>query len=558
MISIIINGQNANVENIETIGFKTDFTGLLNEQEVNVDSLVLVNESKQLIHDWISTNGAFIGIPTQIVYGTLTFDYYIDLTDNPIFSDYSVEVKIKKRGANDSFFNVANALSFELLNARGVQFPTINVPYVIVKDNQLEVGIVLALAIFTTSQAIYKAVQELLNIAAEFSGALALSPGLAISAGTKLILQLTYIGILVAQLIDLVAKLRELIFPKIRYFKACKVVDLIRLGCENIGYTFSSNALSALDLTILPVPLQKANQSIFKFTQNELNNSFTKGYPTGNDTTPTLGQLISSMLDTFALKFKARNNQVQIETKQFFSENSTFSVAPALNVQDRRENEYTLNTSDANLRTYLHYQTDFNDLHTLDNFEPTDAEYGLKNLVQSDNDLKLLKGLKDVNIPFSLGVRKSEFNAIEQLCFNLFTIVDAYTGLETAASIENRLGVLQVSQQFYGVTKLLKCDVNGKQPENYLNTLRASAIYYNYHQQYEIQINGFKRFPDARVLMNFAEYEQILNSNYADVDGVQCEILDLLHIPYGSEAIITYLFPFNYENGKITNFAINE
>jgi hypothetical protein len=558
MISIIINGQNANVENIETIGFKTDFTGLLNEQEVNVDSLVLVNESKQLIHDWISTNGAFIGIPTQIVYGSLTFDYYIDLTDNPIFSDYSVEVKIKKRGANDSFFNVANALSFELLNALGVQFPTINVPYVIVKDNQLEVGIVLALAIFTTSQAIYKAFQELGNIAAEFVGALALSPGLAIAAGIKLAAQLVYIALLVTQLIDLVTKLKELIFPKIRYFKACKVVDLIRLGCENIGYTFSSNALSSLDLTILPVPLQKVNQSIFKFTQNELNNSFTKGYPTGNDTTPTLGQLISSMLDTFALKFKARNNQVQIETKQFFSDNSTFSIAPALNVQDRRENEYTLNTSDANLRTYLHYQTDFNDLHTLDNFEPTDAEYGLKNLVQSDNDLKLLKGLKDVNIPFSLGVRKSEFNAIEQLCFNLFTIVDAYTGLETAASIDNRLGVLQVSQQFYGVTKLLKCDVNGKQPENYLSTLRASAIYYNYHQQYEIQINGFKRFENAPVLMNFAEYEQILNSNYADVDGVQCEILDLLHIPYGSEAIITYLFPFNYENGKITNFAINE
>jgi hypothetical protein len=558
MISIIINGQNANVENIETIGFKTDFTGLLSEQEVNVDSLVLVNESKQLIHDWISTNGAFIGIPTQIVYGSLTFDYYIDLTDNPIFSDYSVEVKIKKRGANDSFFNVANALSFELLNARGVQFPNINVPYVIVKDNQLEVGIVLALAVFTTSQAIYKAVQELLNIAAEFAGAVALSPGLAIAAGIKLTAQLVYIALLVTQLIDLVTKLRELIFSKIRYFKACKVVDLIRLGCENIGYTFSSNALSALDLTILPVPLQKNNQSIFNFTQNELNNSFTKGYPTGNDTTPTLGQLISSMLDTFALKFKARNNQVQIETKQFFSDNSTFSVSPALNVQDRRENEYTLNTSDANLRTYLHYQTDFNDLHTLDNFEPTDAEYGLKNLVQSDDDLKLLKGFKDVNIPFSLGVRKSQFNNIEQLCFNLFTIVDAYTGLETAALIENRLGVLQVSQQFYGVTKLLKCDVNGKQPVDYLNTLRASAIYYNYHQQFEIQTNGFKRFENAPVLMNFAEYEQILNSNYADVDGVQCEILDLLHIPYSSEAIITYLFPFNYENVKITNFAINE
>jgi len=91
-----------------------------------------------------------------------------------------------------------------------------------------------------------------------------------------------------------------------------------------------------------------------------------------------------------------------------------------------------------------------------------------------------------------------------------------------------------------------------------LNYLRASAIYNNYHKQYEIQTNGFKIYEKAPVLMNFAEYEQILLSNYADVNGTKCEILNIDHIPYSSEATITYKLPYDYANGKITNFVINE
>lgn len=558
MINIIINGQTANIENIENIGFRAVFGVELSDQELNTDSLVLVNESKQLILDWVSSNGTFIGIPVQITYDTMTFDYYIDLTENPIFSDYSIEVKIKKRGAIGGFFEVANALSFELLSARGVVFPIQNIPYVIVKDNQKELGITLAIATFSTANAIYLALQKFLDLAAEFAGALALTPGLAISAAAKLILHTAYIVVLVAQLVDLMRQIRELLFPKVRYLNACTIFNLISLGCQNIGYTFSSTFLANLDLTLLPVPLQKTNESIFNIFENDLNNSFTKGYPTSQDTTPTLGQLISSVLETFALKIKSWNNIIMIETKETFENNSTFSVVPFLNVQESRQNSYSLNTADANLRTYVHYQTDFSDVHTLNNFEPTDAEYGLQSTITSDADLFLLKGYKDVNIPFSLGVRKNEYTKIEQFALDLFTIVDVFTGLSTSSIIENRIGVLTISQQFYSVSKLLKVDVNGKQPSNYLDFLRASAIYNNYHKQYEIQTNGFKVYENAPVLMNFAEYEQILLSNYADVNGTKCEVLSIDHIPYSSEAIISYKLPFNYANGKITNFVINE
>lgn len=557
MINIIINGQTANVENIENIGFRATFGNELSDQELNVDSLVLVNESKKLILDWISSNGTFIGIPVQITYGTMTFDYYIDLSENPVFSDYSIEVQIKKRGAINGFFEVANALTFELLAARNVNFPLKNIPYVIIKDNQKELAIALSISTFSTANAIYKSTQALAYIAAEFAGSLALTPGLAISAAAKLALELAYIVVLVTALKKLLDQIRELIFPKVRYLKACSIFDLIKIGCYNIGYNFSSTFLQNYDLTLLPVPLQKTNASIFKFFENELDQSFTKGYPTSQDTTPTLGQLISAVLETFALKIKSWNNTIMIETKETFENNSTFAVVPFLNVQDSRQDSYTLNTSEANLRTYVHYQTDFSDLQTLNNFEPTDAEYGLKSTINSDADLMLLKGYKDINIPFALGTRKDDFSKIEELTLDLFQFIDAFTEGNTAALVENRIGVLVISQQFFSVSKLLKVDANGKQPVNYLNYLRASAIYNNNHKQYEIQTNGFKIYENAPVLMNFSEYEQILLSNYADVNGTKCEVLSIDYIPYSSEAIITYKLPYNYANGKITNFVIN-
>lgn len=559
MIKIIINGIEADVANIDSFGFRASFRDSeIQTQELNIDTLVLQLASKVQIENWINTNGAFIGIPVMITYGTLIFDYYIDLTENPIFRDDEVEVKIKKSKGKDNFFDLADALTFELLKQRGVVFHTFSVPYVIIKENQTEIGVMLALAIFSMTQATIQAVKDLANIGAEFTAALALSPAHAISAGIKLIAQIIYTTALVVALIQLLNDFKELLFPNIRYYLACKVKDLIQVGCQNLGFTLSSTLLDSLSgLTVLPVPLQKTNKSIFKFKQNDLNQSFTKGYPTAQDTTPTLGSLIRAVELTLNCKTKVNNGLVQIESKQFFSQNSQLNLNPALNLQDSRRNEYTLNTTDAWIRYYVHYLTDFTDLNTLDNFEPNDAEYGAKNVIQTTPELNLLKGLRDIQIPFALGTNKTEYNFIEKLALKLFETIDSITSGNLSSLITERLNVLQISQQYFGTSKLLYTSTNGKQPSNYLDIIKANSLFQNYHAYEKIELRGFKDFANAPIEMNFEEFNQILNSNYANIDGDACEILSIEHIPRQSISNIDYRLPFNYANGKITTFAVN-
>lgn len=562
MIEVLLNGQPARVRNLDSIGFRTSFTDDYTELELNVDTLTFVNESRNQILDWIfgaTSSGAFVGIPLQVKYKTLVFDYYVDLSQRPLISDDGIQCKIYRRKGTDAFFDLANGSTFEYLRARGVQFTTKQIPYVIIRDNQVEQGIALSLALFSMTQAALQAVRDTAIIAADFVAALDVSPAHAISAGAKLAAQIAYTTALVLALIDLANQLRELVFPKIRYFKGVNVKTLIQQSCAELGYTFESSILDELSaLTILPVPLIRGKQSIFNFKQDELTTAFTKGYPTSSDTVPTLGALFSALEVTFNAVTRVNNGVVRLEQVTYWQDTANLSSVPALNIQDERKDTYTLNTDEAWKRYYIHYQTDYSDIHTLDIFDPNTFEAGTKNNNLPATDLDMLKGLRDVDIPFSLGVRKSEFNYIENIALNLFSIIDLLTGLNTSALIQNRIGVLQISEQFFSNTKLLYTTVDGKQPSNYLNFIGADNLYNSYHAIENIQINGWKEYENAPLLLNFEQFSEILNNNYININNELCEIRSIEFVPYQAKATITYRTPLNYANGKITTFVISE
>lgn len=559
MINIDVNGQNANIRDIEQIGFKSTFDTLIIDLEINVDTIICVNETRQQILDWINQYGYHVGIPTTITYGTLSFDYYLDLTENPRINDREIEVKIKKRKGTDNFFDLANGTTFELQAKKGLVFNTIDVPYVIIPDNQLEIGLTLALGIYSMTQATIQAIRDTAFLVQEAIAAIAgVSVALAISAVAKAIVQLAYTTALVIALIQLTQRFKDLIFPKIRYFKGINVKELISQSCANLGFTVESSLLDSLDgLTICPTPLVKGKQSIFKFLQNDLNTAFTNGYPTSSDTVPSVGALLSALEVTFYGRTKVLDGVVRFEEWDYFQNLSQLQGQPALNIQEKRYDEYTINTSDAWKRCYIHYQTDFNDIHTLDNIEPTNAEYGTDNVNQIAPELNLIKGLRDIDIPFAHGIRKSEFSWVENLALDYFSIIDALTGLNTSALIENRLGVMQISQQFYSTTKLIYIK-NNRIPSNYLDFIGAKALWDNYHSKSQIQQNGFNIVENAPLLLNFEQFEQIINNNYIMINNVSCEILSVDFVPYSSKATINYQVPNNYANGKISTFVINE
>jgi len=384
-----------------------------------------------------------------------------------------------------------------------------------------------------------------------------------ISLSLKILAQLAYTLAVYAAMIKLAQQMFELVFPKVRYNKGATVKELISKGCDYLGYTLESNLLDSLSsLAIMPVPLTKEKKGIVDFIQNDLDFSFTKGYPTAQDTTPTLGSLIDAVETTFNARTKVKDGVVQIEREDYWRNITNNTIRPALNVQDSRQNEYTLNTEEAWKRTYIHYQVDYSDFHTVDFFDPTDAEYSTEPLGVTNRDLVSIKGLNDVNIPFALGVRKNELNWIENLAKGFFRFFDSVTGFfgsgtSYEAKIQNRVGVTQLGMQFYSVTKLLY-SIGGKQPTDYVDRLKASKIYNDYHKVNEIQINGHKIFDNVPVRITDQDFVNLLDNNYAEINGQICEILTIDYVDEESKAIISYKEPFNYADGKVEVITINE
>ena len=92
---------------------------------------------------------------------------------------------------------------------------------------------------------------------------------------------------------------------------------------------------------------------------------------------------------------------------------------------------------------------------------------------------------------------------------------------------------------------------------NYTNYIKASEIYRKYHTINEIQINGYKIFNEVAIRLNSSDFVNLLDNNFAFINGVLCEILSINYIDEQSKAIISYKEPYNYAQGKVEIVTLN-
>lgn len=339
-----------------------------------------------------------------------------------------------------------------------------------------------------------------------------------------------------------------------------------------MGYTFASSTIDR-KWVLCPVPLVRDADSIFDKVVSAVSPAYNTGYPSASDTTPTLGTFIDALEIMFNARLIVQNNQVRIERRDWLQNQSTSNLIPSLSLQADRDDEYTYLTDGGEVwkRYYIHYQTDFTDLHTCEGevYGAHDVEFSTEPLFPvTDSQLLTIRGLNDVAIPFALARRKDKLTIVEALAKGLLAVVDGLTGIfgggtSFVAQINSRKDAIRISQQYFAVTKVLYA-VEGEfqtggfvQRPDYLNYCGARALWDGYHYINDIAQNDWILRENVRVRLTAQEFVTLQSNNFVLLDGVAVEILKIEWIDEKSWAQISYRTRGNWAQNKTYVTQIN-
>lgn len=536
-----IKGVEVTPRNLEDIGITVNFSKDVQQESLNVDSVVVPMNGRKIIMEHLKNLGISEGIPYEVQFADKKLPYYIDVLESLKVRSNEVEVRIKQRYAHDNFIENADSLTFDYLNTQD-RLLVYDLAYKIIQTEPLFKSIVMSVTIYALARTLQDQVRELAKSSKEFVSIIGYglsATGKIIEASIQLAIQIAYIAIMLLQIKKLATDLVELIFPKKRYFKACKVKELLTKGCKHIGYTFKSSIFDGeyKDLATVSIPQNKEKKKFNDYLESDLNFAFNTGYPTITDSTPTLGSLIKAMQTMFNARIKVRNKVVEFERWDYWIDQAQGSVNVALPIQDDALDEFEIDT-DKNFKRYMiQYQTDYSDMTTLDDYANTVSEYSAERKDVTNQDLNLLKGLTWAQIPFARGKRKTFENAVERAYRKTLEKFDEWFGTNASSNV-TPIGIMEVSTQFFSVTKLVMITDYSKLLSNEI--MFPSYLWDKFHYVNNPNLYSWvirKKVPTA---MTEEQFLQLLDNNYAQINGKQSEILNMDFLPMQNKALIDF------------------
>ena len=525
MIRYYLNGTECNPANKDTVNYVFDFTDRqLRELELSVDTLEFVREDFDAIKQWLDLYGNFVGMPLDIKYSNgLVVKYLLDFAD-PSFTkrERSCSVKLKRHKAVDNFFDNADGLSFGLINWQEQDFTLVD--YVIIPEQQASYYLSLSLATFALSRELIEAVKSISEGIADLAEVLPTVPGnigAVVAAAIKLAARIAYALSIVIALTKLSVEIINVIFQPIRQFKGVSYRRLLQRGCGYLGYQLQSNLLNQLaPLTILPVPLKPKEASWFFELVGGNTSGYTNGYPSSRDTVQTLGQAIRAIENTFNAKVSVIDGVVRIEQETYFEKTPNTGLLNAFNLQDSLQSEYTLNSEEIFKRMVVQYQVDPSDFNTFDDTFQNLYEISSEVQTSPDTGFELIKGFDLVDVPFARGTNKGKLNFLEEAAKNFAKAIDLFTKGKLSAKIEARKNALQISSQYFNVTKLLWMQGTKLHPAQ-TDFIGCPAIANNYWYSRFIQNNQKRIYENVPVAMTESELFALMQNNYIVADDGQ-------------------------------------
>jgi len=553
-IQYILDGAPCNPSNRREINYVASFSARrFRELELSVDTLRFVMEDYDRIKTWRTTFGDYVGMPLDITYSSgLTVKYMLDFTDSStVFRGRSCSVKLIRHKGTDNFFDNAEGLSFGELNWAQSDFHDID--YIVVPETSFLYFVSLSIATFSLAQELAKAIQEISEGISDLVKAtvpVGLPPapdwGAIIVAAIKLAARIAYAIFIIIALIKLATEIINIIFPKVRQFLGVKLKRLIEKGCQHLGYTLQSTMLDAIsDAVICPVPLRAKDPSLWKELFAPLSLAYTNGYPSVRDSISTLGQTIAFLEQNLNAEVRIEaGNVVRIELESYYEQAATEQLSEAFNLQGELQDETTINSDEIFKRLVVTYRTDSGDINTYD--DSVKSLYEASSEVQSSPsiDYELVKRFQAVNIPFARGTRKGELTFAEKAAKVFAQAIDLFCGTNLTAKVEARKDKMQISNQYFSVTKLLY--MNGSNlVSNQNDFIGAEAIAQNYWTHKYIQNNQKDIKSNMPLELTEQEFFNYIANNYVTLGNG--EVVKITRISWNDH---TNMSEIDYEKKK--------
>lgn len=577
-----INNQDfGEPRNWQELAITKDWLNKRENVDINISDLEFVLKANKYLQQRILNGlsggvGIFEGEPYRITVGdasspSYTFDGYLDFTDElTVIGGEEISLALKKRAGTDWLNDVADGFSFAYLADQNIitNGDYVKVPYVI---NYIPDGlqlIMLSMSLFMMSKELIENIQKLAETIADVTDAATPVIGVGVGFGAvavtawdlgnfilvviKAVARIAYIIAIIIAIKNLIEEIFEQLLPPKRYHLGMKFRTMFERSCQYLGLGFSSS-IPELDWVHIPRKDRKGGDS------------GESGFPTNTGPIYTFGDLIREMKKMFNADFRIINGVFHFERQDNFDIISSYVIPSFFNDQERLLDKNSFNTGEIVANYNIHWQYDIQDQNTLDDQTGRVFQAITKPISFNDQKLVNIKGLAEIDMPFSIGKTKNGLTRVEEVAKDLGRFVDNLTGIfgggtNFASQITNRIGSLLLSSHFLTYGKVVKMSGN-KLATDQRSELSATQLWDKYHFINSFaEVNGvhnqFYRFKELPVPMSLEEFTHLLENNkVSDQSGNECIIEKMEYFPQRGRALLDYRVRKKYTNNLRVDYV---
>lgn len=570
-----INGQDlGEPRNWQDLQISIDWLNKKESGTINVSDLAFVDKANEYLQKRILNGlsggvGIFEGEPYKITVGDVSnpefeFEGFLDFTTGAtVIGGEEIIVGLKKKHGEDWLNDVADSFSFAYLYDQKIIKPSdfVRVPYVINYVPDSTQLVLLSMSIFMMTKELIENIEKINETVADVTNASTPVIGVSVGLGAgvvtawdlgdwimvalKTIGRLIYIVAVTIAIIKLMEQVFEQLLPKKREFLGMTFRRMFERSCQYLGLSFSSS-ITELDWVHIPRKDKKGG------SKGET------GFPSNTEPIYLFGDLIRRMKEMFNADYRISNGVLYLERKDNFKFSSPYIVPSYFNDQERVLDRNKFNADEIVANYNIHWAYDTQDQNTLDDQSGRVFQAVTSPISVNNREFVIIKGLVEIDLPFSIGREKSSLTSIENTLKALGKLVDSLTGIfgggtNFAAMIENRLGSLLLSSNFLTSGKVVKMSGN-KLSGNQRGELDAKVLWDRYHfinsfAEYKGVHNQFFRYDNQRVPMSVKEFALLMDNNSAtDDQGNEIQIEKVIYSPESTSAVIDYRVKRKYTN----------